>query len=360
MTESDRHSTETVLLSQGLRPFPGLVTRDRRPAFGDRLDRMTAILDDVRAAGFDIGPVDECADVEDFWEDAIRIATTCRAALAAGLGTERRSGGPGWSPADLSRRTGPLARVEQGGSHSADDFERVLAELPRSMTGRPFASCTYDSEIADPPATHLVPHLLTLHAAGHAAAVVKIAGHKLGIARIELDADPRAVERRLADAFDWSMVRLDGVAGAFLVSPWVDMTCEYRIFVVDGRPITGAACIEEHTPLDHSGAALFDTAVRVRRGNRIAAAAHSAVTDDGAVVAAHLAAADPVIEHLASIGLRTYVVDMAYVPAQGRSIVIEFNSIPNAGLYACDAQALADALVLTEHKGYYEHVSHAL
>lgn len=350
--------TETVLLSHGLRPFPGLITRDGIPASGDRLARMTAILDDVRAAGFDIGPVDECGDVEDFWEDAIRIATSRRAALAAGFITERRGGGPGWTPADLSRRTGPVTRVEQGGSHSVDDFERVLAALPSSMTGRRFASCTHDSEIADPPASHLVPHLLALHAAGHAAAVVKIAGHKLGIARIELDADHHTIERRLDEAFEWSMVRLDGLAGAFLVSPWIEMTCEYRIFVVDGRPVTGAACIEEYTPLDHHGADPFDTALRVRRGNRIAAAADTPVTDDAATAAAHVAAAGPVIEHLASIGLRTYVVDMAHVPDQERSIVIEFNSIPNAGLYACDAQALADALVRTEHKGYYEHVSH--
>lgn len=349
----------TLFMSHGLRPFPGLITRDGLPAQGSRLEMMNAILADVQAAGIDIGPVDEQGDVEDFWEDAIRIATTRRAAMAAGLKTERRSGTSDWSRADLAHRTGPLTRREQGGSHTVDDFERVLAALPHSMTGRSFASCMHDSEIADPPASHLIPHLLALHAAGHVAAVVKIAGHKLGIARIELDADPRTVEDRLHEAFDWSMVRLDGQADAFLVSPWIDMTCEYRMFVVDGRPITGAACIEEYTPLDHSGPTPFDTAMRVRRGNHIAAAADSPVTDDPATVAAHLVAAGPVIDHLASIGLRTYVVDLAHVPDQGRSVVIEFNTLPNSGLYACDAQRLADALIRSDDKGYYDYASPA-
>lgn len=157
----------TLFMSHGLRPFPGLITRDGLPAQGSRLEMMNAILADVQAAGIDIGPVDEQGDVEDFWEDAIRIATTRRAAMAAGLKTERRSGTSDWSRADLAHRTGPLTRREQGGSHTVDDFERVLAALPHSMTGRSFASCMHDSEIADPPASHLIPHLLALHAAGH-------------------------------------------------------------------------------------------------------------------------------------------------------------------------------------------------
>lgn len=346
---------ETLLLSHGLRPFPGLVTRDGRPATGDRLDRMTAVLADVRAAGFEIGDIDKHADVEDFWEDAIRIATTYRAAVAAGIGTQRRAPGQHWSAADLSRRTGPLTCIEQGGSHSTDDFERVLAELPRSLTGRSFASCTHDSEVVDPPDTHLIPHLLTLHADGHDAAVVKIAGHKLGIARIELDDDPRVVDRHLSDAFGWSMVRLDGSADAFLVSPWIEMTCEYRLFVVDGRAVTGAACIEEHTPLDHHAVDVFDPAVRVERGNGVAAKTSSPIVDDPRTVRTHLAAAEQVIDHLAAMDLLTYVVDVAYVPDLGHSVVVEFNALPNSGLYACDAQALGHALVRTEHKGYYDY-----
>ncbi|PZU04680.1 MAG: hypothetical protein DI630_00760 [Gordonia sp. (in: high G+C Gram-positive bacteria)] len=349
----------TLFMTHGLRPFPGLITRAGALATGDRLDRMTAVLEHVRAAGFDEGPVHPLCDVEDFWEDAIRIATAHIAALDAGVHVELRTPGPDWSPSDLARRMGPLTRSEQGGSHSSDNFEAVLTGLPQTMTGRTFTSCTHDSELVDPPADHLMPHLLTLKGEGHTAAVVKIAGHKQGVARIELDEDPRVIERHLHEAFDWTMIRLDGLADAFLVSPWIDMTCEYRVFVVDGQPVTGAGCIEEYTPLDHTGSDVFDSAVRVRRGNQVAATADSPIVGDLHTVRTHLAAAAPVIDLLASTGLRTYVVDMAYVADLGRSIVVEFNSIPNAGLYACDAQALAHALIRTEHKGYYDYTSPA-
>lgn len=87
----------------------------------------------------------------------------------------------------------------------------------------------------------------------------------------------------------------------------------------------------------------------------MAATVNSAITHDSRTVRMHLAAAAPVIAHMAARGLRTYVVDMAYVPDRNDSVVVEFNSMPNAGLYACDAQALARALIQTEHKGYYEY-----
>jgi len=345
----------TVFMTHALRQFPGLITRDGRAARGERLTRMLDILEQVWAAGFDEGPVDPAADIEDFWEDAVRIATTYRAALDAGRSIEPRSSATHWSSGDLARRMGPLRINEHGGYHGADAFEELLAGLPLDITGRTFAVCTYDTESVSLGADDLAQHLTTLAAAGHTAAVVKVSGHKQGIARIELDPDTRVINRRLHDAFDWTMVRLDGVRSAFLVSPWIEMTYEYRVFVVDGIPVTGAGCIEEYTPLDHSGSGPFDPAVRLHRGNSVAATVNSAITHDSRTVRMHLAAAAPVIAHMAARGLRTYVVDMAYVPDRNDSVVVEFNSMPNAGLYACDAQALARALIQTEHKGYYEY-----
>lgn len=51
-------------------------------------------------------------------------------------------------------------------------------------------------------------------------------------------------------AWDWAPVSEEGRAGTMLVQPVTPMFHEYRVFIVDGRAVTGAGAIDHLTPLD--------------------------------------------------------------------------------------------------------------
>lgn len=136
---------------------------------------------------------------------------------------------------------------------------------------------------------------------------------------------------------DWEPVRLEGRAGSVLVSPLRQMNHEYRLFVVGHRLVTGAGCIVSRTPSDHDDLDdVFDQATQRVRG-------------DGEVVRDVRTVAR--IVDMAKIYAKTwarerpedsiYVLDIALI--NGLPGVVEMNPLPNSGMYACDAMALARA-----------------
>lgn len=48
----------------------------------------------------------------------------------------------------------------------------------------------------------------------------------------------------------------------------------------------------------------------------------------------------------------TLVIDRDSNLATGRPLVVEFNDLPNSGLYSCDVWSLYDALVTARDRGY--------
>lgn len=387
MSVSARPTTEPLLLSHGLRPYPGLIDRNGQPlAHGSaRRARMEQILAELDEAGF-APETDPDADFEDFWEDATRITSTVRAAQDAGLDCVRadRVRSDPWQPwttAEMARRLGPVLTIEAG-HHRTDTLLNHPFMQDPGLAGRTFHTIgyTHPGELEAAPAELLMPgttHHLTgtpwehdcltrlrlMYWQGHRAAVVKHTGRKIGVARIELTDDIQILQDQLSDAFGWTLVRISGLPGQFQISTWLDMRYEYRLFIVEGRVVTGAGCIEEFTPLDHyPDEWLLDPWVCEVRSNGIA----GPVGAEGAVGADTVPS---VPEHRPGLaawyghygaqlaeqlpqGQRTVVLDLACVTGREDPVIVELNGLPNAGLYACDADRLARALVAATDRGY--------
>lgn len=120
--------------------------------------------------------------------------------------------------------------------------------------------------------------------------------------------------------------------GGLLVQPHVTMRYEYRVFVIGHRVVTAAGNIEHHTPFDNTEQ--LDPVMEHTRGDGNPVAVPQ-------VRAKHLAKADEFTREWAKTHTEhcMYVLDLAIGP-DGAPLVVELNSLNNAGLFACHESAL--------------------
>jgi hypothetical protein len=174
---------------------------------------------------------------------------------------------------------------------------------------------------------------------------VKVNPSKTGM--FSFDLPPAATREDISRAFmddaSWAVMHMEGKEDAFFVQGRVPMEYEYRLFVVDHTVVTGAGCIEEHTPLDNQGDT-FDPRVRRDRAARSSVISRPDVvarlTAFGKGAAGQLAAEAP--------ALGTYVIDVALGPS-GEPLVIELNGMLNAGLYASRPTLITTAMAAAPH-----------
>jgi hypothetical protein len=121
-----------------------------------------------------------------------------------------------------------------------------------------------------------------------------------------------------------------------LVQEFVEMTYEYRLFVVDGRVVTGAGCIPWKTPLDNT--ALYDPDMVEHRGDTdLAGPQISNLRLDQ-----YLAFASEAVDQL---GGGTFVLDVAMIDGQVGIVELNPMRLGQVGLYAADVRALVDAVL---------------
>lgn len=120
--------------------------------------------------------------------------------------------------------------------------------------------------------------------------------------------------------------------GGLLVQPHVTMRYEYRVFVIGHRVVTAAGNIEHHTPFDNTEQ--LNPVMEHTRGDGNPVAVPK-------VRAKHLMKADEFTREWAETHTAhcMYVLDLAIGP-DGESLVVELNSLNNAGLFACNEVAL--------------------
>lgn len=122
---------------------------------------------------------------------------------------------------------------------------------------------------------------------------------------------------------------LEGRSEVFLVQEFISMNNEYRFFMAGNQPASGAACIEDFTPLDSRGTA-FDVRVERRRHG-------GAIREDQEVVHRMLEFAQSAgkLMHEQAPALGTaWVMDLAINPTTDQVVLIELNPARNSGLYA--------------------------
>lgn len=324
-----------------LRPFPA-----ESADIGDTIcrRRMSTVLDDVRRAG--LTPVaSEHADFEDFWEDAYRVSAALRACEAAGL--HMRVAAPGETPAPQVR-LGPVS-VSEEGRHCPDAL--LYPDALKLHGKRLMARAWVEPAAGEPHPCEFYDVLEWLHFRGAHCAVVKSGNRKSGVSRIPLSRDRNEIRAAVArdEALGWASIPEAAPLSGFLIQEWVPLEYEYRFFVVDGTLITGAGCVEEFTPLNNR--CTFDPAMRRLRGNGIAAEDDTEVRLRPDLVESYIRFIEPVASGLPR-GQRTVVIDVARHARTGEPLIVEFNSLPNSGLYACDPYILFQAVLDADDRGY--------
>lgn len=140
------------------------------------------------------------------------------------------------------------------------------------------------------------------------------------------------------DSISECAFQLMGRPEAFILQSRINVQYEYRMFVVDGVPVTGAGNIEEFTPLDSTGAA-FDHRMRQFRGPR------SEVQEQRERLERYRSFSSYVAAEFATEGLVTYVLDVATDGDTGEPIIVELNGLLNSGLFASDPLHVTKRLV---------------
>jgi hypothetical protein len=301
-----------------------------------------------------ISPVtDGSDDFEEFYEEAARLDAALYAFLprrvwmaeyqdrtARNLGTGevvpldqvqhlRRYGG---QPSSWSTGVPPV--TSEGAVERYHEFAAFTENA-----GRPVIVAGHDIEGRG---IELLDAIRQVAADGYDKVVVKVTKAKQGLGIIDVSdgrLDDAELTRKLYDVLDWALMSHGGRVNAFLVQGFVPMRFEYRFFVVDGLPVTGAGCIVAHTPANHRWES-FDHRVQEHRGN-----ADSPVVENEAAVRQLTTFTAKVAKQWKQErpDLGTAVIDVA-LNEQNEPLVVEFNGILNAGLYASDPRAVTVAV----------------
>lgn len=151
---------------------------------------------------------------------------------------------------------------------------------------------------------------------------------------LDLDGtDVKKLCQQVYDWLEWETVHAEDDPHALLVQERVRMEYEYRMFMVGDTPVTGAGCLEDHTPLDNSER--FDPWMEKTR-NRGGLERRFGLTERYRGFARRCG------RLLADRGYEAYTLDLCLI--DGSVSVIELNGLMNAGLYACNMDALLSAV----------------
>lgn len=183
------------------------------------------------------------------------------------------------------------------------------------------------------------PHetvILQLYREGVRDFMLKTCAAKYHIERMTLPdgLDDAEVSARIPDAINWASVHMEGHEEGVLVQRHIPMQYEYRFIIIDGKPVCGAGCIEQHTPLDNTSGR-FDPRVELNRGDG------QTLIDTGRVERARIFAAEVARDIQAEAPeLRAYSLDVAW--SGDTPVVIELNPCENLGLYAMEMETLLE------------------
>lgn len=197
-------------------------------------------------------------------------------------------------------------------------------------------------EVAEHGWTDVVDEMGKLRRAGADRAFIKVCQNKYGVYEVDLSED---MSSALWDSLGFAAEHLAEKPGQLLLQEYVNMQYEYRIVVLNGKPVCGAGCIEDMTPLNNEQ--VFDCKVTLQRqhlqpGESTRAECIERRPD---LIAAYQVLAEHFCMELTDEhpDWLNYSLDVCMI--NGKASVIELNSFQNIGLYAMDVGAMIQALV---------------
>lgn len=136
---------------------------------------------------------------------------------------------------------------------------------------------------------------------------------------------------------DWGMFNLMNNRPSQLVQEFKQMKNEYRFFVINGELVSGAGCIEEHTPLANTKQ--FNTLVEEYRSK-------SEITDNPVLIERYLKLATEIVALTTETEptVKSYSLDMCLYEDDTIGM-IERNEYHNSGFYAQDINSIVKAVI---------------
>lgn len=143
----------------------------------------------------------------------------------------------------------------------------------------------------------------------------------------------RTSEEQIMDIYQYSLIQLEGDEA--IAQEFINMNYEYRVFVVNGVPITGAGCIEGNTPLENY--LIFDSKLQKIRGESSSSIQQKAATR-------YWNFANEVTPQFEKEGVLDYTLDL-FIDDNDNIGIIELNPIHRSGFYAINYDLLFKAIL---------------
>lgn len=328
------------------RPIPA--PRASPPAGQDRFDQLVALWSRHVPAH----PGDGEGDYEDFVEQAVRLEAALETfgadnvwlVISTDIGTAVNAGTGETCPAETLDHL-PRYGTQPSRRHADIDMEqaRLASAYYRydaflSRAGRRLAVCGFGLEGSG---VELGDVLAGWAKEGTRRAFLKSVEVKQFAFPADLPEGFRAEHggRIVYDALDCGAMRFDGQRESLIAQEFVQMDYEYRVFVVGNTVVTAAGCIEEFTPLDNQGHRCDH---QLRRHRQAKSPVEVAPDVAGVLTGFARNAVDALALEVPE--LTDYVIDVAIGP-DGEPLIVELNSLLNAGLYASRPDLVTRAMV---------------
>lgn len=195
--------------------------------------------------------------------------------------------------------------------------------------------------------TSNVPKLTSEHDNAY---VLKDSRTKHGLYKINLEGVPNTDEgfinymRKyfLLTENDWAILNLFRTLPSHLVQEFKQMKYEYRFFVYNGVLISGAGCVEEHTPLVNTKQ--FNTLMEAYRSE-------SVIGDSPQIVERYIEVAKQIVSltNATEPNVKNYSLDLCLYEDDTIGM-IERNPFSNSGLYAQDLESIVKAVLAANNK----------
>lgn len=141
---------------------------------------------------------------------------------------------------------------------------------------------------------------------------------------------------------DWAILNLFRTLPSHLVQEFKQMKYEYRFFVYNGVLISGAGCVEEHTPLVNTKQ--FNTLMEAYRNETV-------IEDCPQIVERYIEVAKQIVSltNATEPNVKNYSLDLCLYEDDTIGM-IERNPFSNSGLYAQDLESIVKAVLAANNK----------
>ena len=352
---------------------PSWSQEQRAPGHVERLDHLRSTVKHYMAQAFpdDLEDMDSGITETDF-EDSVEYGERFNAMVQATGGTfaiednpsnylifsdgELVGTYPGPSNSEFPYLWGPVNPMHQD-MHQMD-HEWWTDPVIGAHTQRNIFTAGYAPD--DPAAEDVYDAVRRMHAEGVERVFIKSMQFKVTAATEYTETVVDALDAGKMDPLDIILLNREGHSKVYIVQHFIPMQWEMRFMVVNGEVISGAASVEDHTPLDRIGSknvvGVSNALMKQRRYGP-----DDTVLNKEVASALESAARGIVANYFQEHGKALWNCSLDMCMTEDKDTgeftvptVVELNDLSNSGLYANDVEAVAQAIFDGAKNGVFE------